>query len=150
MSQMQKARFRQFVEEVFHRGDAGALELFFTPDARIVDPGVEIHGPKALRPALLGLLTAFPDLRITVEDQIEEGDRLAIRYRGEGTHRAEWRGIPARGTRISYTGILIVRFEGDRIAEYWAQPDLLGLLQQLGAIQLTSHAESSASTSAAR
>jgi predicted ester cyclase len=144
MSQGRKALFLEYVDEVFHRGNSGALERFFTPDAHIYDPGVEIHGPKALRPALRGLLTAFPDLRITVEEQIEEGDRLAVRYRGEGTHRAEWRGIPPRGTRISYTGILIVRFEGSQIAEYRSQPDLLGLLQQLGAIQTVPHAECAA------
>ena len=136
-----KALFEQFVEEVFHRGNLEAVDRFFAPDARIVDPGVEIRGPKGLIPALRGLLTAFPDLRIVVEDQIEEGDRLAVRYRGEGTHRADWRGIPARGTRIGYTGILIVRFEHGRIAEYWAQPDLLGLLQQLDAIRIVGQPE---------
>src|SRR5215211_318278 len=142
MSQLgYKTLFKQFVDEVFHRGDLGAVDRFFTPDARIVDPGVEMRGPKALIPALRGMLTAFPDLRITLEDQIEEGDRLAVRYRGEGTHRVAWRGIPARGTRIRYTGILIVRFELGRIAEYWAQPDLLGLLQQLDAIRIVGPVE---------
>jgi steroid delta-isomerase-like uncharacterized protein len=131
-----RAQFRQFVEEVFHRGDVSALDRFFAPDALIVDPGVELRGPKALGPALRALLTAFPDLRITIEQEIEEGEHLAIRYRGEGTHRADWRGIPARGTSISYTGILMVRFHDGRIAEYWAQPDMLGVLQQLGAVRV--------------
>jgi steroid delta-isomerase-like uncharacterized protein len=129
-----KALFNRFVEEVFHRGNLGALDQLFTADALIHDPGVELRGPVALRPAVRRLLAAFPDLRITMEDQIAEGDRLAVRYRGEGTHRAEWWGMPASGKRISYTGILIVCFEGGRIAEYWAQPDLPGLLQQLGAL----------------
>jgi steroid delta-isomerase-like uncharacterized protein len=129
-----KMLFNRFVEEVFHRGNLGALDRLFTPDALIHDPGVEVRGPVALRPAVRDFLAAFPDLRITIEDLIAEGDRLAVRYRGEGTHRAMWRGVPAGGKRISYTGMLIVRLRGGRIAEYWAQPDLLGLLQQLGAL----------------
>jgi len=128
-----RALFCRFVEEVFHRGNLAALEQIFTPDALIHDAGMEIRGPQALRPAVRSLLTAFPDLRIALEDQIGEGSRLAVRYRGDGTHCAEWRGIPANGQRISYSGMLIVRFESGRIAEYWAQPDMLGLLQQLGA-----------------
>src|SRR4051812_24009095 len=112
-----KLRFRQFVEEVFHRGDPTAIDRYFTPDARIVDPGVELRGPNAIRPALRGLLTAFPDLRIVLEDLVEEGDCLAVRYRGDGTHLGDWRGIQAEGKRVSYTGIVIARFEGDRIAE---------------------------------
>jgi len=127
--------FDRFVEEVFHRGNLTALDQFFRPDALIHDPGVEFRGPIALRSAIRGLLTAFPDLRIAIEDRITEGDRLAVRYRAEATHCADWLGIPASGKRIGYTGMLIVRFEGARIAEYWAQPDLLGLLQQLGAIR---------------
>ena len=129
----QKVLFNRFVEEVFHRGNLAALDQFFTPDAVIHDPGVELRGPAALRSGVESLRTAFPDLRITAEDRIAEGDRLAVRYRGEATHRGPWRGIAPTGQRISYTGILMLRFEGRKIAEFWAQPDLLGLLQQLGA-----------------
>jgi steroid delta-isomerase-like uncharacterized protein len=131
-----KALSNRFVEEIFHRRNLDAIDELFTADAVIHDPGLELKGPEAIRPGVRSLLGAFPDLRITVEDQIAEGDRVAVRYRGEGTHRGEWRGIPATGKRISYTGILIQRFEGGKIAEFWAQPDLLGLLQQLGAVRL--------------
>jgi steroid delta-isomerase-like uncharacterized protein len=131
-----KALFRAFVEEIFHRGNLDALHRFFRADAVIHDPGVELTGPAALRPALRGMLAAFPDLRITLEDEIFAEDRLAVRYRGDATHLGAWRGIPASGRRISYTGILIVKFKDGQIAEYWAQPDLLGLLQQMGAIEV--------------
>ena len=129
-----KTRSNAFVEEVFNRGKVLALDDLFTPDAVIHDPGLELRGTVAMRSGLRSLLAAFPDLHITVEDQIAEGDEVALRYRGEGTHRGEWRGIAPTGKQIRYTGILIQRFEGDKIAEFWAQPDLLGLLQQLGAI----------------
>ena len=131
-----KTLFRAFVEEIFHRGNLDALHHFFHSDALIHDPGIELVGPAALRPAVRGLLAAFPDLRITLEDEILEGDRLAVRYRGDATHLGAWRGIPATGRRISYSVMLIVQFSGRQIAEYWAQPDLLGLLQQLDAIEL--------------
>ena len=83
-SEENRALFSQFVEQIFHRGNLGALDQIFRPDALIHDPGVELMGPEALRPAVRGLLAAFPDLRITVEDQIAEGNRLAVRYRGVG------------------------------------------------------------------
>lgn len=66
--------------------------------------------------------------------QLAEGDLVASRYRGEGTHLGEWRGLPATGRRFSYTGILIHRLEGGRIAEFWGQSDSLGLFRQLGAL----------------
>jgi predicted ester cyclase len=130
-----KSRLGYFVEEVIHRGNLDALDQFFTPDCVIHDPGVDLQGPVALRQGIHHLRAAFPDLRLTIEDAIAEGQEVAARYRGEGTHGGEWRGISSTGKRISYTGILMVRFEGNRIAEYWAQPDLLGLLQQLGAVR---------------
>jgi hypothetical protein len=78
-------------------------------------------------------LAGFPDVRYSVEDQIAEGDKVVSRYRGEGTHLGEWRGVPATGRRFAYTGVLIHRFEDGKIAEFWGQSDTLGLLQQLGA-----------------
>ena len=79
------------------------------------------------------MLRAFPDFHFTVLDQLAEGDRVVIRYRGQGTQRDEFLGIPATGRRIDYTGLLLVRLDGERIAEFWAQPDQLGILKQLGA-----------------
>jgi predicted ester cyclase len=129
-----KAIFARMVEDVFHAGNADALDELFTADAVIHDPGVEFEGLEALRAGVRGLHAAFPDFHVTVIDPIVEGDTLATRYRGEATHRGEFHGVPATGRRVSYDGMLMLRFAGDRIAEYWAQPDMLAVLRQLGAL----------------
>jgi predicted ester cyclase len=100
------------------------------------DPGRELRGTPAIRQGLQALRAAFPDIVYTVEAQLAEGDLVASRYRGTGTHLSDWRGVPASGRRFSYTGILIQRFEGGKIAEFWGQADLLGLLRQLSMVQL--------------
>ena len=124
---------RRTLERIFNERDFDALDDGFTPDVLIHDPGVDFRGPAELRRGLEGLLGAFPDFHFTVEDQLAEGDRVMIRYRGHGTHRDEFLGIPATGNRIDYTGMLLLRLEDDRIAAMWANPDQLGLLRQLGA-----------------
>src|SRR6266540_4038014 len=112
------------LEDLFNRGDLATLDTRFTPDVTIHDPGLELRGQDGLRRGLASLRTAFPDFHFTAEDRLAEGDKVMIRYRGEGTQRGEFRGIPATGRRIRYTGMLLVRLEGDKIAEFWAQPDL--------------------------
>jgi predicted ester cyclase len=99
----------------------------------IHDPGIDMHGPAELRQGLSVLLAAFPDFHFTVEQQLAEGDLVAIRYRGQGTHRATFLGIEATGKRIDYTGIILLRLQDGKIAEFWAQPDQLSVLKQLGA-----------------
>jgi predicted ester cyclase len=129
-----KQRVRSVLERAFNRRDLAALDDGFTPDAAILDPGMDFRGPAELRAGLSKLLDAFPDFHFTVLDQLAEGDRVVIRYRGQGTQRAEFLGVAASGRRIDYTGMLLVRLEGERIAEFWANPDQLGVLRQLGAI----------------
>ena len=119
--------------EAMTRGDLGAVDDLFTPDAVVHDPGRELRGREAIKQGLALLRAGFPDVVYTVEDQIAEGDKVVSRYRGEGTHLGQWRGVPATGRRFSYTGVLILRFEGGQIAEFWGQSDSLGLMQQLGA-----------------
>lgn len=77
------------------------------------------------------LRAAFPGLHYTVEDMVAEGDKVVVRFTSRGTHHGAFRGIPPTGKAIAYTGILIWRFVEGKIAEHWAVPDLLGLLQQL-------------------
>ena len=121
------------LEDAFNHGKLEALDRGFTPDAVIHDPGLELRAPAELRQGLVRLRIAFPDFHFTVEDQFATGDRVAIRYRGQGTHHDEFLGVPATGQRIDYTGIIILRLQDGRIAEFWAQPDQLGVLKQLGA-----------------
>ena len=116
------------------RGDLDAVDQLFTPDAVVHDPGRELRGTAAIRQGLASLRAGFPDVAYTVEAQLAEGDLVASRYRGAGTHLGAWRGVAATGRRVVDTGILIHRFAGGRSAAFWGQADALGLMQQLGAI----------------
>lgn len=81
------------------------------------------------------LVGAFPDLHVTVEDLIEEGDRVAARVTVNGTHRGLLMGqFPATGKHMAVTGVDIFRLAGGKIVERWNHRDLLGLMQQLGAV----------------
>ena len=77
---------------------------------------------------------AFSDIEQTIEDQVAEGDKVANRGTWQATHTGEFQGIPPTGKRISMTWMGIDRVRAGKIAEHWAQLDMLGLLQQLGAI----------------
>jgi predicted ester cyclase len=81
------------------------------------------------------LLQAFPDLQITVEDMVAEGDKVAVRWRLRATHQGEFMGIPPTGNQVTMTGIDINRLEGGRLVERWGNEDMLGLLQQLKGFQ---------------
>jgi steroid delta-isomerase-like uncharacterized protein len=129
-----KSLVRHALEATFGRGDLDALETYFTPSVTLHEPGQEpMHGRDELRRGLEGLRAAFPDFRFSIEDLLAEDGRVAIRYAGQGTHHGDFLGIAATGREIRYTGMVMVRLDKGRIAEFWAQPDLLGVLRQLGA-----------------
>ena len=128
-----KRASRRTLERAFNEQDLTALDDGITPGAMIHDPGTDFRGPAELRHGLQVLFQAFPDFHFTLLDQVAEGDRVVLRYRGQGTHRGEFLGIPATGRAIDYTGMILLRMADGKIAEFWAQPDQLGLLKQLGA-----------------
>jgi hypothetical protein len=76
-------------------------------------------------------LDALPDLRVTIEEMMAEGDKVAVRRSYKGTHRGEMLGIPATGKQLRVGGISIFRLAQGRIAEHWEQLDRLALMQQL-------------------
>jgi steroid delta-isomerase-like uncharacterized protein len=81
-----------------------------------------------------GLWTAFPDLHISADDLIGEGDKVAWRLTVHGTHRAEFRGVPATGLEVTFGAQYIFRLHDGKIVERWTNFDRLGVLVQLGAI----------------
>jgi predicted ester cyclase len=78
--------------------------------------------------------TGFPDFRDTVDLQLAEGDLVATRATSSGTHTGPFQGIAPTGKRLSWTGIVIDRVQDGRIVESWGNWDMMGLLQQLGAV----------------
>jgi hypothetical protein len=92
---------------------------------------IDATGAEALKQVFATLQRAYPDLHVTVEDLIEEGDKLVGRNLVTGTHRGEYMGIPPTGRRVSYEEIFIFRFVDGRIAE-WGVVDVLAQMRQLG------------------
>jgi predicted ester cyclase len=82
---------------------------------------------------LATMRSAFPDAALTVEDVVAAGDRVAFRSTLRGTHRGEFMGIPPTGRQFTIGLVDIIRIEDGKFVEQWGGPDMLGLLQQLGA-----------------
>jgi predicted ester cyclase len=85
-------------------------------------------------------LSAFPDGAITVDDQIAEGDTVATRWTGRGTHQGELMGIPPTGKQVTVAGLSYTKFKSGKMVESWANWDTLGMLQQIGAVPATATA----------
>jgi steroid delta-isomerase-like uncharacterized protein len=105
------------------------------PDVLLSTPlPVDAIGADGLKEAMAMLLRAFPDLQVSVEDMIEEGDKVVGRNVLVGTHRGEYMGIPPTGTTVQYNEIFIFRFVNGRIAETWGVVDVYSQLKQLRVI----------------
>jgi predicted ester cyclase len=85
---------------------------------------------------MFGLATydAFSDLKRPVEDMVAEGDKVVARWTSVGTHDGSFQGIPPSGKTVTTSGITVFRLENGKIVEEWSESDMLGMLQQLGAI----------------
>jgi steroid delta-isomerase-like uncharacterized protein len=133
-----KAAVRRF-NDAANTGDAELIAMtideLVAPDALIRTPlPVEATGAELAKEVFARLLRAYPDLHITIEDLVEEGDRVVSRNTVTGTHQGEYMGIPPTGKSVTYNEIFIARFADGRIAETWGVVDVLSQMRQLGAI----------------
>lgn len=109
------------------------IDEIVDPDVVIRTPlPVESTGAAALKEVFARLHGVFPDLVVTVEDMVAEGDKVAGRNSVSGTHRGEYMGISPTGKSVTYNEIFVFRFEGGRIAETWGVVDVFSQLKQLG------------------
>jgi steroid delta-isomerase-like uncharacterized protein len=118
-----KTILRRYYEEALNQGNLSVIEELFTPEL-----------VETFKQAVTMSRTAFPDLQVTIEDQIAEGDRVVTRWTVRGTHNGPFAGMPATGKPVTVTAIHIHRIHEGKIAELWEQINLLGLLQQLGVV----------------
>ena len=129
-----KAVYRQFIEEVVNRGNFALADELLADEIieyEVLPEGLPPNGD-GIRQLFKLLRHAFPDLRITIEDLLNDGDKVIARVTLRGTHQAEFLGIAATGRRVEYEAIDISRVVDGRIAEHWGIPNYLTLFKQLG------------------
>lgn len=109
---------------------------------QMYDPGCVFHGyppdvppdPAGVGQFYAAMTDALPDAKVTAEDIVAEGDRVAVRYTLTGTHRGELMGAPATGNAVSAGGITVLRVSGGRVVERWNRLDDVALLTAIGAL----------------
>ena len=131
MSDEGKALVRRMYEEVWNEGRLDVVDAICASDYVGVGPYGDELGPEAVKRGVAARRSAFPDIRVTIEDMIAEGDRVAARLTFEGTHEGSYQGIAATGKRVRWSGIWMYRVAHGKFVERWHSYDMLGLLQQL-------------------
>ena len=131
---MQIAGYERTWIEGLNRGDVSIADRVFAPDCVIhingsPDPNLSVDGFKRM---MAGLLGAFPDLHLTIDDQIGAGDKVATRWSAEGTNSGPFGTVPATGRRVRVNGLILDRVAGGKVVERWEQWDQMGMMQQLG------------------
>jgi predicted ester cyclase len=133
-----KAAYTRFHEAV-NTGDAEFLsrtiDELVAPDAAIRTPLlIDATGAELLKQVWAMLLRVYPDIHLTVEDVIAEGDKVVARNTVTGTHQGEFMGLAPTGNPVTYNEIFIFRFVDGRVAETWGVVDVYAQMKQLGVI----------------
>src|SRR5688500_18586205 len=134
-SEQNKAIVRRALEEPW-QGSLKVVDELIASDYIGHDPAnpEPLRGPEGVKEFISTYREAFPDARIMVEQQLAEGDLVATRWSGRGTHEGELMGIEPTGREVTVSGLTISRLEGGRIVEEFQNWDTFGMMQQLGAI----------------
>jgi steroid delta-isomerase-like uncharacterized protein len=146
MSDANKNVIRRLFEEVWNKGNLPVADELFAQnyshhDSSTPDFG---RGPESEKKRVTLYRTAFPDVRLTVEDMIAEGETVTARWSCKGTHRGDLKGIAPTGKQFNISGISVARFTSGKISESWVNWDALGLMQQLGVVAEVGKAKAAA------
>jgi steroid delta-isomerase-like uncharacterized protein len=129
-----KAVLRRGAEAFNNRSDRSGWLAIHAPSVVAHGLGSQPFDRTGVERFYAGLWAAFPDLQITVEDLVGEGDKVAWRLTVRGTQQAEFRGVPPTGRQVTFGAQYIFRLRDGAIVERWTNFDRLGVLVQLGAI----------------
>ncbi|MCL7418099.1 MAG: ester cyclase [Halalkalicoccus sp.] len=138
VEEQNKGLVRRFVREVVNAGDYEVVDELFAAEYVRHDPTLpeEKRGPGGFKETVEMWRTAFPDVEMTIDAMVAEGDLVAFRATETGTHEGTFMGIEPTGKRVELTGNVMHRLEDGKLVETWASFDMLGLMEQLGAIEL--------------
>jgi len=132
MSEENKTIVRRFLIETQNDKNLTIIDELVADD--FVGHTAEVKGPEQLKKVVGDNLDAFPDLKVTIEDQIAEGDMVVTWYTAKGMQHGMYRGVLPTGEPVSYTVVSIQRVVDGKIVEGWRVVDRLEIVHQIGAI----------------
>ncbi len=128
-----KEMAQRWYSEVMSEGKTEVIDELCAPDFLDHDP---LPGSTAdlagLKDFVAQIRAAFPDMQVTADDIVAEGDRLAVRSTMRGTHEGDFMGIAGSGKKVEVSNYDFVRFENDQAAEHWGVIDSAALMEQIG------------------
>jgi len=127
--------FKQFVQFI-NTADEKLAQQLISPVAKFYVPGQSepLQGPKGYLMIIAMMRSGFPNIQWAIEDMITENDKVAVRFTMRGTHQGTFFGVPATDRKIVVQAMNFYRLVDDQIIEEFGQPDMLGLLTQIGAV----------------
>lgn len=128
---------RAWFEQVWNKRRATAIAELLSEHAIVHGLGDgDMHGVEGFRPFYDAFVNAFPDIHIDLEEVVEEGNLVAVRWTATGTHNGSGLGFPATGRNARFAGMSFLRLQDGLLLEGWNAFDQLALLQQLGVVEL--------------
>lgn len=127
-----KAMVRRIIEEAINKGNLAVIDDIMAPGYVYHYPAMEIKGPEGFRQFVTMMRTAFPDIHVTIDEIIGEGNMVASRVTLRGTFKGELMGMAPTGKQLNFTEAVFVRFEGGKEVEATPYMDSLTFYQQLG------------------
>lgn len=135
MSEANKAVIRRWFEEVWTNGRDSAIEEMLDANGKAYGLGpAPVIGPAGFRPFFQQFRGAFPDIKVTVDDIVAEGDTVAYRFTARAKHTGETLGIKSTQRPVQFTAMGFVKMKNGKITEAWNEFDQLGMMRQIGAI----------------
>jgi steroid delta-isomerase-like uncharacterized protein len=132
--QKNKQVVRQFFEALNRQDTERIGKLVLSTNYSFHFPGMPPMGWKEDKQFIAAVNNAFPDLHNNIVDMVAEGDKVAVRFNVIATHKGEFLGIPPSGKKVSFGGTAFLTISDGKVSEEWATADMMGLMQQIGAI----------------
>lgn len=134
MSKQDNIKTQQQFGEAINSGNLEKFNDLMAPNVVDHDPAPDQGpGPEGFIQFFETFRSAFPDLKVEVDQMVADEDNVSIAYTVTGTHKGDFMGVPATNKAISARGVQIARFENGKIVERWGSSDELGILKQIGA-----------------
>jgi steroid delta-isomerase-like uncharacterized protein len=125
----------RFHMEIFQAGKLDVADELVASNFVAHSPGgPEVRGPDGVKQWAQAIRSGLPDIRLSHEHAVSQGEHVVIRWSGKGTHKGEMFGVPASGKPVAITGFDEFRIQNGKIVEMWQNWDALGFMQQVGAV----------------